>query len=358
MSSVRAAHQPSDIFIPDFCGGRAVLRVVLFTELIAIVLALAGTVGDRNIWVRLLLLSLYLQWIGLACCFVLCGARRWLEQVRPSLVILTSYVLLVGVSLLISEVAYRIGEMQDLAAFETTDTHLNFLIRNACISAIVSAMLLRNLYIQHMRDRHVFAGAEARFQALQARIRPHFLFNSLNSLAALISIRPDDAERMVEDLSEMFRVTLNSMERTVTLSKEIEITRTYARIEALRLGPRLELVWEVPAALMVSSVPILTLQPLVENAIYHGIEQIPEGGRVTVRAYRLEQSIALEVENPVPAHPRGSRGHRLALDNITQRLQLLFGDQATLEVDRTALVHRARLKMPAQGDGNEAGHRR
>lgn len=353
-----ADETPTIFFIPDFCNGRAVLGVVLLTELVAIVLALAGAIGDRNIWAGVLLLSLYLQWIGLACCIVLCGARRWLERVRPSLVVSVSYVLLVGVSALISEAAYRIGTMGGLAVFVTSDSHFDFLLRNVCISAIVSAVLLRYLYMRYMRDQHVLAGAEARFQALQARIRPHFLFNSLNSLAALISIRPADAERLVEDLSELFRETLNSRERTVTLAKEIETTRTYVRIEALRLGERLAMHWDVPPELMRAPVPILTLQPLVENAIYHGIEQIPGGGRVTVRAYYQERFLVLEVENPLPGSPGESRGQRLALDNITQRLQLLFGDQTNLEVDRIGMVHRARLKLPAQGDGNETGHRR
>jgi len=352
------ATQPHDSFIPNFCGGRAVLRVILCVELVAVLLALSGALGASSLWPRLFLLSLYLQWIGLASCAALCLARPWLERLPSRAAVWASFGLLQAVTLVISEIAYRVSESNDLGNIAFSDSHLMFLLRNLLICVIVSAVMLRYLYIQHVRDAQLRAGAQARFVALQARMRPHFLFNSLNSIAALISINPAAAEEMVEDLADLFRASLNTMERTVELAREIEITRMYVNIEKARLGERLRTVWQVDDELLALPVPILTLQPLVENAVYHGIEQLPGGGEICIRVCREDDSLVFQVDNPLPPSQKPSRGQRIALDNITQRLRLMFGAAASVELARGESQHRVRLMMPIRGEQDETGHRR
>lgn len=355
---MREVPRPQDSFIPNFCGGRAVFRIILSVELVAVLLALSGTLGVYSLWPHLFLLSLYLQWIGLASCGALCLARPWLERMSSRRAVWVSFGLLLAVTFVISELAYRVSQANGLTKIVFQGSHLSFLLRNLLICAIVSAVILRYLYMQHVRDAQIRTGAEARFLALQARMRPHFLFNSLNSIAALISLNPSAAEEMVEDLAELFRASLNAMERSVPLSREVEITRMYINIESARLGERLRVVWQVDEDVQNAHVPILTLQPLVENAVYHGIEQLPQGGKIHIGVRRDGDYLVFEVVNPLPKTERSSRGQRIALDNITQRLYLMFGEAASVVLERGEDNHHVRLMMPIRGEQHETGHRR
>ena len=147
---------------------------------------------------------------------------------------------------------------------------------------IVTALLLRYFFVTHQWQKHVRTEARSRIEALQARIRPHFLFNSLNTIAALTRSDPARAEEAVEDLADLFRATLRDSHSPLRLKEELELTRIYQRIEELRLGERLKVRWDVAELPMRAFVPGLTVQPLLENAIYHGIEPLEHGGTVTV----------------------------------------------------------------------------
>ena len=193
---------------------------------------------------------------------------------------------------------------------------------------IVTALLLRYFFVTHQWQKHVRAEAHSRIQALQARIRPHFLFNSLNTIAALTRSDPKRAEEAVEDLADLFRATLRDSHSPLRLKEELELTRIYQRIEALRLGDRLAVTWDVGALPMRAFVPGLTVQPLLENAIYHGIEPLEHGGTVTVSGRVVGGEVEIVVSNPLRRTPRAGEqrsGNRLALDNIRQRLELAYG---------------------------------
>jgi two-component system sensor histidine kinase AlgZ len=196
----------------------------------------------------------------------------------------------------------------------------------------------------------VRAEALSRIQALQARIRPHFLFNSMNTIAALTRSDPKRAEEAVEDLADLFRATLRDSHSPLRLKEELELTRIYQRIEALRLGERLEVRWDVAALPMRAFVPGLTVQPLLENAIYHGIEPLEHGGTVTVTGRVVDGHVELVVTNPV-ALPTGAAaeprtGNRLALDNIRQRLDLAYGGRGTLTVEQQPELYRVTVRFP------------
>ncbi|MBK6350801.1 MAG: histidine kinase [Proteobacteria bacterium] len=174
------------------------------------------------------------------------------------------------------------------------------MLPNVMIAAVVGAMTLRYFYVSQQWRRSVELEARARIHALQARIRPHFLFNSMNTIAALTRSNPVQAEEAIEDLSDLFRVSLSDARAQITLQEEIEIARTYQRIEQLRLGDRLQVRWDVGALPPRCMVPSLLLQPLLENAIGHGIEPLPQGGIVDIRGRLGEGAIMLEVTNPKP----------------------------------------------------------
>jgi two-component system sensor histidine kinase AlgZ len=231
-----APARPDTSSLPNFCGGEAMLAVLLIMQTLAVLL-LAGRLGDPQWGERLLLLSLYLHWIGLCSAAVLCLARRWMSAMKTAL--FASYGLLLLVTGTITEGAWQLAQWLELQHYLPDRGHGVFLLRSLLICAVVSALTLRYFWLQAQWRGQVRAEGEARFQALQARIRPHFLFNSLNSIAALIGHRPREAETAVEDLAQLFRAGLSGSGQRTTLREELEVTRAYLRSVSLRLVERL-----------------------------------------------------------------------------------------------------------------------
>jgi two-component system sensor histidine kinase AlgZ len=260
--------------------------------------------------------------------------------------------LLVANTLVISEIALWFGTGFDARSVDAAlapTVNWPFLLRNASICVIVTALLLRYFFITHQWQKHVRAEAASRIEALQARIRPHFLFNSMNTIAALTRSDPARAEEAVEDLADLFRATLRDSYSPLRLKEELELTRIYQRIEALRLGDRLHVTWDVAALPMRALVPGLTIQPLLENAIYHGIEPLEHGGTVTVSGRVVGGEIEVVVQNPVASErPAGGerQGNRLALDNIRQRLALAYGARGSLAVEQSPEEYRVTVRFP------------
>ena len=336
--------------LPDLCSAKAVLAIVLIAELIAIVLTL-GSHGPRpGFLLALSTTSMYILWLALTCAALLCLARPWLARLPRLPALALSFVLLQLVSLAISEAGWLLNAR--LGAGRLTElSHGQFLLRNSIIFAIVSAMALRYLFVAGEWRRNVALEARARIRALQARIRPHFLFNSMNTIAALTRSDPVRAEQAIEDLADLFRATLGESEHRISLKEELEVARIYQRMEQLRLGDRLTVDWQVAELPMRALIPGLSVQPLLENAIYHGIEPLPDGGTVVVRGTRTDAGIELTLTNPVAAarsDENGRRGNRMALDNIRRRFALAFDDEATVDVVASEGEYRVRLRFPEQ----------
>jgi two-component system sensor histidine kinase AlgZ len=342
-------------YLPDFCQPRAVLAVVLVATLVALVLALARHSVSGQLWTELTRTSAYLLWTTLLCAALLCRARSWLARQTPRNSTLAALGIIVGVVTLISECIYWFGRSWDAqlgapSGLFPTD-HAAFLLPNVAIGAIVGGLALRYFYVANEWRRSVEIEARARFRALQARIRPHFLFNSMNTIAALTRSDPARAEEAIEDLADLFRAALAESRQEISLSEEIEIARIYQRIEQLRLGSRLQVHWDVDSLPPDAMVPGLLLQPLLENAIGHGIEPLPQGGVVTISGRAADGMITLEVANPVSMHARSTRpGNRMALDNIRQRLELVFHGQATVSVNDSGDTYHVTLRFPVVND--------
>jgi two-component system, LytTR family, sensor histidine kinase AlgZ len=342
----------SNFFLPDFCAGRMALAIILIVELVALVIALARQAIHDNFWTDLASASLFLLWLGLGCAAVLCRARPWLVRTTTPVASAASLALIGSVIAIVSEVTFQIGQYftaGQQSAFELFPSkHAEFLLRNIGIGFIVSALALRYFFINAERKRTVELEAQARIRALQARIRPHFLFNSMNTIAALTRTNPQLAEQAVEDLADLFRANLSDARDRISLSEELEVARVYQRIEQLRLGERLKVRWEITGVPMDATVPSLLLQPLLENAIYHGIERLPNGGEVIVSAAMNDSSIKLAVINPVADNTEGREhaGNRLALDNITQRLQLAWPGKSSVAIDSRPGIYSITLTFP------------
>jgi len=340
----------SHAYLPDFCAAATVLVVLLVAELVAIVLTLAAQTAPGSFLTELAKMSLYVLWLALLSCVVLCAARRFIERAGKRRGFVIAFLVLVALCLALAEVAWQVT-LRYGEAVVIDDTHTGFLVRNFAISSIVIALAMRYLYVASEWRRSIVLEAQSRISALQALIRPHFLFNTMNTIASLVRTAPDSAERAVEDLSDLLRANLGSSGNRTTLREEVDVATIYERIEALRLGERLRVEWRLDALPDEALIPGLTLQPLLENAIYHGIEQLPGGGVVSVTGRRDGDSLAIVIENPRAPGATSPPGHRMALDNIRQRFELAYGRHGGLEVDADDARYRVTLRFPFEVRG-------
>ncbi len=338
-------------FLPDFCNIRIVFSVVIIGEMLAIVLTLATPASEQSLWNYLSLISLFIQWVALVSTATLCTLRPLLARLSDGTTAIISYFLLICITALFSEMAYWIGHNIGTGAMAIHLPHHEFIARNVTICAISSFIVLRYFYLQHQLKLNIEAENQYRLQALQARIHPHFLFNSLNTIASLIRREPRKAEESVEDLADLFRHTLDATTAKVSLAQELEITQRYLKIEQLRLGPRLEVQWDISSLPPDASLPSLTLQPLMENAIYHGIEKLAEGGKIRCSGQFDGHNITLIITNPVidrendrDNKPRS--GLHMAVDNIRQRLQAHFAEEGKMTVKQLDGYHQVELHIP------------
>ena len=187
--------------------------------------------------------------------------------------------------------------------------------------------------------------ASVRLAELQSRIRPHFLFNALNTALALVRVDPARAERVLEDLAQLFRVALADAGDSVSLDEEIHLAQRYLAIEQIRYGPRLQVSWDIDPRIGRARVPPLVLQPLVENAVRHGVEPALQGARIWVQAELKRGQAVVLVSNTVPDTP-SVPGHGMALDNVRERLRLLHDVAGQCDVWREGELFRARIVVP------------
>ncbi len=253
----------SQAFLPDFCAAGTILVILLVAELVAIVLTLASY-QPGTFLTELSKMSMYLLWIALPGTAVMCRIRPWAEKQGNTQAFVICFVMLVVMCLVMAEITYRLtvrfGEAVIIDA-----THAGFLMRTFAISTIVIALAMRYLYVSSEWRRSIVLEAQARISALQALIRPHFLFNSMNTIASLTRSDPKQAEEAVEDLADLLRANLNAPKDRTTLKEELEVAAIYQRIEKLRLGDRLSVRWDVGELPMRALIPSLTIQPLLET---------------------------------------------------------------------------------------------
>lgn len=333
-NSKQTTDREETIFLPDFCGIRIVFTVVVVAELLAFTILLTTPLEQHLSWDKLGMISLFIQWIALSSAAMLCISRKWLIRFNDTMAGYVSYLIVLVVTLLVSEIAYWSIEYMGLG--KKNDWHLDFLMRNMGISAILGGIILRFIFLQYQQKMHMQAHADARIQALQARIRPHFLFNSMNTIAALIRSQPGNAEEAVEDLADLFRASLNEGKQLVSMAGEIDNVRRYLHIEELRLGDRLKVSWQLQEIPMDAQIPVLALQPLLENAIYHGIEMLPDGGEIQVCGKRQDDWLNITITNPClpPEQSIRTQGNKMAIKNINERLMIAFGPPSGLKLNR------------------------
>jgi len=220
--------------------------------------------------------------------------------------------------------------------------------------ALVALTTVALLTYFELRERALSpALTEARLQALQARIRPHFLFNSINAVLSLVRKEPQRAEATLEDMADLFRVLMADNRELTSLAREIELCRQYLGIEQLRLGERLRVDWQLSAMPRDALVPPLVLQPLLENAVYHGIEPRSEPGTISIQVYTVRDELHAVLRNPYRQQSDHHAGNRMALANIRERLALHFDAEARLTVKASDDAYEVRIVMPYVKEGDE-----
>lgn len=333
-------------FIPDLCNVQAVFFLVLVGELLALVLSVANVGLRKFSWQGFAMVSLFVQWTLLLCAAGLCVLRPRLSHWPRPYAAAISYAWVLAITAGVSLCAQWLFGVLMQGGQWRFDAWALF--DNLLISAVLAGIALRYFYLAQQLRQRQRAELEARIQALQARIRPHFLFNSMNSIASLIGSDARAAEVAVEDLATLFRATLAQVSAQVPLEDELDLCRRYLRIEQLRLGARLQIDWQIDALPSGLLIPSLSLQPLLENAIYHGIQALPQGGCIQVRGDYRDAEVAIEVRNPLPTAPFAygggvQKGNQMALDNIARRLQALYGEGAGVSSEQRDGEYIARL---------------
>ena len=340
--------QSTEPLLPDLCRAQSMLGALLAAMLLALFIALVKNGLSQFDLVEFGKISLLAFWSALLSVFFLCRSRRYLVRLSLPRATLASYVLILLAVVLTASVA-SLWLSYTAAATGAVDFWL--VIDITVVAAIPAGVVLRMFYLQQQIYRRHQAALQSRLEALQSRIRPHFLFNSMNILASLIAEDPEKAEKTVEDLSDLFRYALSDNNNQVTLGDEIEACECYLALEKLRLEERLSYGWDIQVDVRQIVVPPLILQPLVENAVFHGIQPDPDGGDLSVRICADGDWIEIIVENSLPDELAGSTGHQLAVDNLRHRLDAFFDHQATLQAGAEAGRYRSVVKFkPREGD--------
>ncbi|MDH4234841.1 MAG: histidine kinase, partial [Gallionella sp.] len=325
--------------LPDFRNLGVMLRILLISIGLAILHAYLLASAWDDVPQRMMEIASLLTPVMLTSLLVLWVAQPWVIQLsyqRGALVV-TALVLVLTLS-----INYLGSEL-----FQPTSTeNRNFnTLRYGLISVIESGILL--LYFR-LRSRILSQSLyDARLQALRARIRPHFLFNSINAVLGIVRVQPKRAEAALEDMADLFRMAMSDEGDLVPLRQEIRLCEQYMALEKLRLGDRLRMDWQLHDVPGDAMIPPLLLQPLLENAVYHGIESLPQGGCVDITLRLSGNELQLQVKNPsTPRSHMHHHGSKVALSNIRERLDLLFDAEARYNVESSHDFYCVEIAIP------------
>lgn len=328
--------------IPNLCKNSSLLIVVSYTQLL--VVALYFLIEDEWSVPQLGIYSLYLQWWSLGSLFALCWLRGPLTRIKSDWrQFLAILFICVSVFVLVEAVTHLVVNRYLSSTVAIEDSFRRLV---ACIIFLLVAM--RVVALLGTLEVRVSAESDSRIQALQSRIRPHFLFNSLNTISELAATRSEHAEHAINSLAMLFRATLETESKRHTLESELNLCRRYESLERLRLSKRLKVNWHVEVKEPETwVVPKLILQPLLENGITHGVEA---DGSINIDLDIRETTthLSLMISNGVDESAPSDGGNGIALENTRERLFVMYDDQQTLKVKQTADSYCIIMRIPKQ----------
>jgi two-component system sensor histidine kinase AlgZ len=322
------------IRLPNFCNLGVMLRSLVLVNLLLLAAAVIRAPSVDAIWFEFLVFAAFGEPMLMLSLVALCAARRWLHAMGyvGALAALATFELVLAWllyeasgTMLLDRRPLAFGQVMFLVFAATAFTIAYFDLRARALTPAI---------------------AEARIQALQARIRPHFLYNSINAVLSLIRSEPRRAERALEDLADLFRVLMADNRTLAPIANEVELARKYLELETLRLGDRLKITWRIDTMPGDALIPPLVLQPLVENAVYHGIEPSDAGGEIEIDVGLAGGQLVMELKNPFPGGGRHSAGNRMAIVNIRERLQLHFDAEASMRSEVKDGSYKVTIRIP------------
>ncbi len=341
-------HAPERDFLPDFRDPKVLLMLLLLAQSVAIILSLILAVSWQEWWIDVAMCSLFVHWVALPGAFALHQLKKVSWNISATWFGIIAWLLIMLITLLVTTAALLFN-LVDQKLIASTG-HIQFHLRTLAISGTLSAITLRYLYINWQLRRNIEHAARSHLQALQMRMRPHFLFNGLNTIASLISQHPDKAERMIEDLADLIRGSLDDTHYMIAWREELRLCQRYLDMEKQRLGDRLHVQWQIDTLETDDEdiqVPRFILQPLLENAIYHGIQMLDEGGTVSVHGTYTDEDIELRIKNPrYPDRSTAGSGYHLAQENVRQQLQAVYASRFRFEITETDDFYQIFLRLP------------
>lgn len=324
---------PAGTLLPNFRNLGVLLRIVVAVTLLMTIAALLKSASWNGFSQQWVAIAAVVQPIMIVSILVLGAANARLHQLEYR----TAVALIVLTELVITLAVLRFAAL-------ALESDMENGVRDAFFAGLTTLAMVGYF---NLRNRALSpALTEARLQALQARIRPHFLFNSINAVLSLIRADPRRAETALEDMADLFRVLMADNRDLAPLEKEVELCRQYLALEQLRLGARLQIDWHVDKMPRDALMPPLVLQPLLENAVYHGIEPSLEPGVVSVNIYHVRDEVHMVLRNPYRKEGSHHAGNKMALANIRERLALHFDAEATLQARVGASDYEVHITIP------------
>jgi two-component system sensor histidine kinase AlgZ len=340
MNEARSIKQnTSPDMLPNFRNLGVTLRILLISSGLTLLQSLLLAESWADVSMHIIRAASMLAPVLLSCMLVFWVAQPWLNQLHYWHGVLAINALAATLTLAIYHAGGELYRIADRGNPYFDAMHYT-----------LSSVLLCSIVLLYFHRRSFILShslLEARLQALRARIRPHFLFNTINAVLSIVRTQPKQAETALEDMADLFRVAMAEAQDLVPLRREIELSQQYIALEQLRMGERLRVVWQlhdVPGDVLI---PHLLLQPLLENAVYHGIESLPQGGRIDIWLRHSGNKLEIKIENPyAPRTATPHSGNKMALQNIRERLALLFDTEARYQVESGTDFYRVEITMP------------
>ena len=322
------------IRLPNFCNLGVMLRAVVVVNLFVLAAAVLRAASPAAFATEFLSLAGFAEPVLILSLLALCATRRVLHAMGYA----ASWIAVLAFEAALAWFLYHVvrGLIPGGVAMPFSQVGLVVLLGTGL-----------TLGYFDLRSRSLSpAIAEARIQALQARMRPHFLYNSINAVLSLMRSEPRRAERALEDMADLFRVLMADNRTLAPILQEVELAKQYLAIESIRLGERLRVAWRIERMPNDALVPPLVLQPLLENAVYHGIEPAEAGGEISIDIAREADRVLISLTNPLPAEGRQTAGNRMAIANIRERLQLHFDAEADMRSETSGGLYRVTIRLP------------
>ncbi|MHA3983346.1 sensor histidine kinase [Acinetobacter venetianus] len=336
LSQSRQMNSSGSYFFTKIGQWQHLLELIVASNVLAMVLALAEARSWEALeWLRFLQFMFFINWVILSFSAFVDYFQEFFAKFSQKVALTLGFLLLQMIVLfttcavnIIQFWATRSTQFSEEILFHGASLHLGY-------GVLLGAFCLRYLYMREQWLNQQYSELNARIQAMQARIHPHFLFNSLNSVVSLIAIDPDKAENMLISLSRLFRASFQEL-KLVSLDEEIDLCQQYLSIEKMRLGERLNVEWNIqatPIELKRVTIPLLTLQPLLENSIFHGVESVLQPSTISVLVEILQNQVSIVITNPYSHDKIKSRkGNGIAIENVEQRLKAYYGRSVKFQV--------------------------